>query len=50
MLHLSRDLARIRLDVPITYILEECLWSPDHPKLGIKFAVLEFKGLQQFIS
>jgi 5'-3' exonuclease len=50
MLHLSRDLARIRCDVPITCILEECLWSPDHQKLGIKFAELEFKGLQLFIS
>jgi 5'-3' exonuclease len=49
MLHLSRDLARIRCDVPITCSLEECLWSPDFQKLSAKFLELEFKGLQQVV-
>ena len=47
MLHLSRDLARIRCDVPITCLLEDCIWSPDFQKLSAKFLELEFKGLQQ---
>jgi 5'-3' exonuclease len=50
MLHLSRDLARIRCDVPITCSLEDCLWSPDFQKLSDKFLELEFKGLQQISS
>jgi 5'-3' exonuclease len=50
MLHLSRDLARIRCDVPITCLLEECIWSPDFQKLSAKFLELEFKGLQQIVS
>jgi hypothetical protein len=45
MLHLSRDLARIRLDVPIQCQLEECLWNLRRDLAVLKFEELEFGSL-----
>ncbi|WP_240041424.1 5'-3' exonuclease [Paenibacillus ginsengarvi] len=50
MLHLSRDLATIRCDVPIECPLDGCVWSPDFHRLREKFEELEFKGLAQQIG
>lgn len=50
MLHLSRDLARIRCDVPLECPIEECAWVPDLIRVRKKFEELEFKGLMQLIS
>lgn len=50
MLHLSRDLARIRRDVPIACGLEECVWAPDPEPVRKKFEELEFKGLLKLIG
>lgn len=47
MLHLSRDLATIRCDVPVACTVEECIWSPDLHRVHEKFEELEFKGLAQ---
>ncbi|MFC3750090.1 5'-3' exonuclease H3TH domain-containing protein [Paenibacillus sp. GCM10012306] len=45
MLHLSRDLARIRLDVPIECELEQCIWQLQREATIKKFDELEFSGL-----
>ncbi|MNN54593.1 5'-3' exonuclease [compost metagenome] len=45
MLHLSRDLARIRLDVPIECELDRCIWSLQREAAARKFDELEFGGL-----
>jgi 5'-3' exonuclease len=50
MLHLCRDLARIRLDAPIACALEECLWMMEHDKVRSKFEELEFKGLMKLLG
>lgn len=50
MLHLSRDLARIRLDVPIECRLEECLWDLRHEAATRKFEELEFGGLVRLLG
>jgi len=50
MLHLSRDLARIRCDVELTCILEECIWAPESVRIYSKFEQLEFKGLMKLIG
>ncbi|GAA3402433.1 5'-3' exonuclease H3TH domain-containing protein [Paenibacillus hodogayensis] len=50
MLHLSRDLATIRCDVPVSCPIDGCLWSPDPLRLRDKFEELEFKGLAQQIG
>lgn len=50
MLHLSRDLATIRCDVPILCAFEECLWAFDRHEVISKFEELEFKGLKQLIG
>ncbi|MBP1993497.1 5'-3' exonuclease [Paenibacillus eucommiae] len=50
MLHLCRDLARIRLDVPIACALEECLWMMERDKVVSKFEELEFKGLMKLLE
>lgn len=50
MLHLSRDLATIRCEVPIECPIDSCAWSPDLQRLREKFEELEFKGLAQQIS
>jgi 5'-3' exonuclease len=50
MLHLSRDLARIRLDVPVACSLEECIWLMERDKVVSKFEELEFKGLMKLLG
>jgi 5'-3' exonuclease len=50
MLHLSRDLARIRCDVPVECQLEECGWSMNPERVIQQFEELEFKGLIKLIS
>lgn len=50
MLHLSRDLARIRLDVPIECELNECLWDLRHEAASKKFEELEFGGLVKILG
>ncbi|WP_019912321.1 5'-3' exonuclease [Paenibacillus sp. HW567] len=50
MLHLSRDLARIRLDVPIECDLNECLWNLRHEAASRKFDELEFGGLVKILG
>jgi 5'-3' exonuclease len=50
MLHLSRDLARIRVDVPVACALEEGLWAMEKDKVISKFEELEFKGLTKLLD
>jgi 5'-3' exonuclease len=50
MLHLSRDLARIRCDVPITCSLDDCTWNIQKERVLQQFELLEFKGLMKLIS
>lgn len=50
MLHLSRDLARIRLDVPIECNLNDCLWDLRHAETASKFEELEFGGLVKILG
>jgi 5'-3' exonuclease len=47
MLHLCRDLATIRCDVPIECELEMCLWQPDFELMRSKFLELEFDSLMK---
>jgi len=50
MLHLSRDLARIRCDVPLQCELAATSWEVDRDKVVSKFEELEFKGLSKLIG
>jgi 5'-3' exonuclease len=50
MLHLSRDLARIRLDAPIRCELSECLWDLRMEAAVRKFEELEFGGLVKILE
>jgi 5'-3' exonuclease len=50
MLHLSRDLARIRLDVPVACALEDCHWSLRKDAAALKFEELEFGGLVKLLD
>ncbi|MGG1514372.1 5'-3' exonuclease H3TH domain-containing protein [Paenibacillus oryzisoli] len=50
MLHLSRDLATIRLDAPVACALEDCNWAMEREKVISKFEELEFKGLMKLIG
>jgi 5'-3' exonuclease len=45
MLHLCRDLATIRCDLPLTCELDACRWRPDEEVLRHKFLELEFDSL-----
>lgn len=47
MLHLCRDLATIRCDVPIECELEQCRWRPDLELMRSKFLELEFESLMK---
>ncbi|MFD1171793.1 5'-3' exonuclease [Oceanobacillus picturae] len=49
MLHLSRTLAEIKCDVPVTCELDGALWSYDKEKIQKKFDELEFKNLAKLI-
>jgi 5'-3' exonuclease len=50
MLHLSRDLARIRIDVPIECNLLECIWELRRDSAASKFEELEFGGLVKLLE
>lgn len=50
MLHLSRDLATIRLDVPVACQLHECLWELQLEAAVRKFEELEFGGLVKILE
>ncbi|MBW7459251.1 5'-3' exonuclease H3TH domain-containing protein [Paenibacillus sepulcri] len=52
MLHLSRELARIRLDVPVELEFDLCGWEIDRQRQRVvgKFEELEFKSLMALIS
>lgn len=50
MLHLSRDLARIRLDAPVACELEECRWQLQLEPALRKFEELEFGGLTRLLD
>lgn len=50
MLHLSRDLARIRLDVPVECSLDECYWNLRRDAAAKKFDELEFGGLAKLFD
>ncbi|QOR65186.1 5'-3' exonuclease [Cytobacillus suaedae] len=50
MLHLSRKLAKIHCEVPISCSLEEACITIDRDKVLSKFKELEFKGLDKLIG
>lgn len=50
MLHLCRDLATIRTDVPIECAIDDCLWVPNPETAHSKFEELEFRSLLKEIS
>ncbi|MFF2912344.1 5'-3' exonuclease H3TH domain-containing protein [Paenibacillus sp. NPDC057934] len=50
MLHLSRDLAQIRCDVPVVCELTECLWEVRRESATRKFKELEFGSLMHLIA
>ncbi|UQZ86003.1 5'-3' exonuclease [Paenibacillus konkukensis] len=50
MLHLSRELATIRCDVPVSCELAAGCWEIDRHKVIAKFEELEFKGLSKLIG
>jgi 5'-3' exonuclease len=50
MLHLSRDLARIRCDVPIDCDIDTCLWEVNSEVVRSKFEELEFQSLMKLIG
>jgi len=50
MLHLSRDLARIRLDVPIEWDMEGCIWQLRRDETIKMFDQLEFTGLVKLLD
>jgi len=50
LLHLSRRLATIRLDAPISCTLEECIWQVRREEAARKFAELEFGGLVKLLG
>ncbi len=49
MLHLCRELATIRCDVPLECSLDECRWTPDAETVRQKFEELEFRSLMKEI-
>ncbi|WP_047985239.1 5'-3' exonuclease [Ornithinibacillus californiensis] len=50
MLHLSRKLAEIRCDVPITVNLEQATWTYNREKVSQKFADLQINNLTKVLS
>ncbi|MBY7143553.1 5'-3' exonuclease [Virgibacillus sp. NKC19-3] len=49
MLHLSRNLAEIKCDIPIDCQLNHALWKYDKTKIEEKFDELEFKNLAKLL-
>jgi 5'-3' exonuclease len=50
MLHLCRDLARIRCDAPVECDIHSSLWSVDRHTVIAKFEELEFNSLMKLIG
>ncbi|MNR44666.1 hypothetical protein D3C85_1634360 [compost metagenome] len=50
MLHLSRELAEIRCDVPVVCTLAECLWELQRETAARKFQELEFGSLMHLVG
>ncbi|MBW5446936.1 5'-3' exonuclease [Cohnella sp. CFH 77786] len=50
MLHLSRDLATIRLDAPVSCELVQCGWGIKKEEASRKFEELEFGGLVKLLE
>ncbi|WP_310549722.1 5'-3' exonuclease [Paenibacillus glufosinatiresistens] len=50
MLHLSRELAEIRRDVPVVCTLAECQWAVQRESAARKFQELEFGSLMYLIA
>ncbi|MDG0808749.1 5'-3' exonuclease [Cohnella rhizosphaerae] len=50
LLHLSRELATIKLDAPVACSLEQCIWAIRHEAAARKFAELEFGGLARLLG
>ena len=50
MLHLSRDLARIRCDAPVELEFGACGWQVNRAQVMSKFEELEFRSLMALIS
>ncbi|WP_080845520.1 5'-3' exonuclease [Cytobacillus gottheilii] len=50
MLHLSRQLAEIKCDVPVTCTLEQSHYKINREKVLAKFTEVEFRGLHKFIQ
>ncbi len=49
MLHLSRELAEIKCDIPISCELDTAVWKYDQSQVADKFAELEFKNLEKYL-
>lgn len=49
MLHLSRNLAEIKCDVPVSCQLDHALWQYEKEKIESKFNELEFKNLAKLL-
>lgn len=49
MLHLSRELAEIKCDIPVSCALETAQWKYDKSQVEAKFLELEFKRLETFL-
>lgn len=50
MLHLSRKLARIHCEAPITCSLDEAAWQMNHEQVRKRFEELEFQSLMRLIG
>ncbi|WP_147533730.1 5'-3' exonuclease [Bacillus marasmi] len=50
MLYLSRKLAEIKCDVPLTHNMDEALLKFDQEKVLSKFEEVEMRGLQRFLN
>ncbi|PLR81088.1 flap endonuclease [Bacillus canaveralius] len=50
MLHLSRQLAEIKCDVPIACTLDQAAYRVNREKVLEKFVDMEFKGLHKFLQ
>ncbi|MFE8695743.1 5'-3' exonuclease H3TH domain-containing protein [Cytobacillus sp. FJAT-53684] len=50
MLHLSRQLAEIKCDVPIQYDMNEAFFKMNREKVLDKFDEVEFRGLHRFLE
>lgn len=50
MLHLSRQLAEIKCDVPIEYTIDHALFNMSRDKVLKKFIDIELRGLERFLD